>query len=111
MLLMDLGGWTVDLMRIDNAIPAEHGRFVLQQPGFGHKEMCIRDRLWARQTQVQRLSAAKQPAYELQVRGCGVQHHYRRSRHLPPRPVSYTHLDVYKRQGQGFESLYLHHLG
>ena len=22
MLLMDLGGWTVDLMRIDNAIPA-----------------------------------------------------------------------------------------
>ena len=39
----------------------------------------------ARQTQVQRLSAAKQPACELQVRGCGVQHHYRRSCHLPPR--------------------------
>ena len=43
------------------------------------------DQLWARQTQVQRLSAAEQPACELQVRGCGVQHHYRRSCHLPPR--------------------------
>ena len=33
------------------------------------------DRFWARQTQVQRVSAAEQAAGELQVRGRGVQHH------------------------------------
>ena len=34
------------------------------------------DQLWARQTQVQRLSAAKQPAREFPLRGRGVQHHH-----------------------------------
>ena len=37
---------------------------------------------WMRETQVQRLSAAEQPARELQVRGRGVQHHRRRSCHF-----------------------------
>ena len=43
------------------------------------------DQLWARQTQVQRLSAAEQPAREFQIRGRGVQHYHRGSCCLPSR--------------------------
>ena len=43
------------------------------------------DQFRPRQTQVQRLSAAEQPAREFQIRGRGVQHYHRRSCHLPPR--------------------------
>ena len=43
------------------------------------------DQFRTRQTQVQRVSAAEQPAREFQIRGRGVQHYHRGSCHLPPR--------------------------
>ena len=77
----------------DNYYPADAGSDCKRNPAarLAARMFCANcggsaaDQFRTRQTQVQRLSAAKQATCEFPLRGRGVQHHHRGSCHLPPR--------------------------